>query len=34
MAAEARGAAANLGPPATTAIDSSAASALTRAWLT
>jgi hypothetical protein len=34
MAAEARGAAANLGPAATTAIDSSAASALTRAWLT
>ena len=34
MAAETRGAAANLGPAATTAIDSSAASALTRAWLT
>ena len=34
MAAEARGAAADLGPAATTAIDSSAASALTRAWLT
>lgn len=34
MAAEARGSAANLGPAATTAFDSSAASALTRAWLT
>ena len=34
MAAEARGAAANLGPAATTAIDSSASSTLTRPWLT
>ena len=34
MAAEARGAAANLSSAATTAIDSSASSTLTRPWLT
>jgi hypothetical protein len=34
MAAEARGAAANLSATATTAIDSSASSTLTRPWLT